>query len=77
MLIRFLAFWENSFKENIGKVCGKIRVQLKQVSTSWTKRQMSCDLTLTWTGHYAVWLVKNKTKKQNTDLNTNSTTKNK
>ena len=29
MLIRFLAFWENSFKENIGKLC-KIRVQSKQ-----------------------------------------------
>ena len=26
MLIRFLAFWENFFKENIGKLC-KIRVQ--------------------------------------------------
>ena len=26
MLIRFLAFWENSFNENIGKLCGKIRV---------------------------------------------------
>ena len=29
MLIRFLSFWENSFKENIGKLC-KIRVQSKQ-----------------------------------------------
>ena len=30
MLIHFLAFWENFFKENIGKLCGKIRVQSKQ-----------------------------------------------
>ena len=30
MLIRFLAFWEDSFKEDIGKLCGKIRVQSKQ-----------------------------------------------
>ena len=35
MLIRFLAFWENSFKENIGKLC-KIRVQSKQwFLTTW------------------------------------------
>ena len=29
MLIRFLAFWGNSFKENIGKLC-KIRDPSKQ-----------------------------------------------
>ena len=29
MLILFLAFWENSFKENIGKLC-KIRLEFNQ-----------------------------------------------
>ena len=56
MLIRFLAFWENSFKENIGQLW---RLDFDKLTSK--------DLWLnTWTGHYAVWLVENKTKKQNT-----------
>ena len=49
MLICFLAFWENSFKENIGKLC-KIRVQSKllgfQKLNKLTAKVVSCDLKL-------------------------------
>ena len=64
MLLRFLGFcWENSFKENVGKLC-KVRVQSKQVSTSWiNKHQKSCDLKLELVTMLYGWLrIKQKSK---------------
>ena len=77
MLIRFPAFWEKSFMESIGKPCGKIRVQSKQRFLQLNKptsKEKSCDLKLELVT-MLLWLVENKTKKQDTNMNTHSTTK--
>ena len=82
MFICFLTFWENSFKENIGKLC-KIRVQSKQrfLQVEQTNAKvLCCDLKLelvTIMLYIYDWLrIKQKSKTQ-IDLNTHSTTKNK
>ena len=62
MLIRFLAFWENSFKENIGKLCVRLEFNQNRGFYRLNKTSKVLWLNLNW------WLCcvtgwENKTKK--------------
>ena len=65
-LIRFLAFWKNFFKENIGKLW-RLEFSIKtEVSNKLNKLMWKVMWLKTWTGHYAVSLVEIKRRKPNT-----------
>ena len=80
MLIRFLAFWENSFLRKILGNFARLEFNQNRGFYKFNKVTSKVVWLKTWTGHYYAvygWLrIKQKSKTQ-TDLNTDSATKNK